>query len=197
MTARSDTDALIQELSTRLIAGATATETLLSWCDEHGLSQGPISIACRPRQVLAAVSEEVRVALAPAARETVHFRQVQLRRGPLPLAMAENWSVPRRLAAGMNDVLQATDVPFGTVVASFRPFRRALVAHVRPRAADPREDLLRLSASDNRSRSDVILEHQAVICSATGTALALVQVRFFSKLVLPFSRRKHLITRIF
>ncbi|WP_133239305.1 hypothetical protein [Microvirga sp. KLBC 81] len=183
MTARSQTDALIQDLSTRLIAGATATETLLAWCDEHGLSQGPISVACRQRHVLAAVPDDVRAALRPAAGETVHFRQVQIMRGPLPLATAENWFVPQRLTAGMNDVLQTTDVPFGTVVAPLRPSRRTLAARAQPPAVDPSEDPSRLSASAHPSQPAIILEHKALICSGTGTALALVKEKFFAELV--------------
>ena len=44
MTGASDTAALVWALNTRLIAGATATDTLLAWCDEHGLSSGPITV---------------------------------------------------------------------------------------------------------------------------------------------------------
>jgi chorismate-pyruvate lyase len=183
MTARSDTDDLIHDLSTRLIAGATATETLLAWCDEHGLSQGPISVKCYQRQVLSAVPDDVSTALAPVAGETVHFRQVQIMRGALPLAGAENWFVPQRLAAGISESLQTTDVPFGTVIAPLRPSRRTLAAHVRPLTIDPSEDPSRLSASVRQSRPAIILEHTAVICSGTGTALALVTERFFSDLV--------------
>ncbi|QRM32822.1 hypothetical protein [Microvirga sp. VF16] len=183
MTARSETEALIQELSTRLIAGATATETLRAWCDEHGLAQGPISVACRQRHVLAAVPDDVKAALGPAASESVHFRQVPMMRGPLPLATAENWFVPQRLAAGMEEVLQTTDLPFGTVIARLRPSRRTLVAHVWPLTADPSEDPSRLSASARHSQPAIILAHTTVILSGTGTALALVTERFFSDLI--------------
>ncbi|WP_165820344.1 hypothetical protein [Microvirga sp. KLBC 81] len=183
MTARSATDALIQDLSTRLIAGATATETLLAWCDEHGLSQGPISVECRQRQVLSAVPDDVRAALAPAADDTVHFRQVRIMRGPLSLARAENWFVPQRLTAHMTEALLTTDVPFGTVVAPLRPSRRTLTACVRPLTADPSEDPPLLGASARQSQPAVILEHKTVLLSGTGTALALVTERFFSNLV--------------
>ena len=47
MTGASDTAALVWALNTRLIAGATATDTLLAWCDEHGLSSGPITVEIR------------------------------------------------------------------------------------------------------------------------------------------------------
>jgi len=195
MTARSQTDALIQELSTRLIAGATATETLVAWCDEHGLSQGPISVECNQRHVLSAMPDNISAALALAAGEIIHFRQVRIVRGPLPLARAENWFVPQRLAAGMKDVLQTTNVPFGIVVAPLRPARRTLVAHVRPLTADPSEDPLRLSGPARQYQPDIILEHTAVICSGTGTALALVKEQFFSDLV-SFAAERPSVSRV-
>ena len=49
MTVPSGTEALIWALSTRLIAGATATQSLLAWCEEHGLSDGPITVDVRQR----------------------------------------------------------------------------------------------------------------------------------------------------
>jgi|UPI0004B41ED7 chorismate-pyruvate lyase len=183
MTTQSTPHALTQELSTRLMAGATATETLLAWCEEHGLSQGPITVEVRQRLTPAVIPDDVRAALGPAAGETVHYRQVRLMRGTLPLATAENWFVPQRLAAGMTEVLQMTDVPFGTVVAPLRPSRRTLVARAQPLTADPSEDPSRLSASARPSQPNIILKHTAVILSGTGTALALVQERFSSELV--------------
>ena len=63
MTGTSDTAALVWALNTRLIAGATATETLLAWCDEHGLSEGPITVEIRQRFAPALVPDEVLPAL--------------------------------------------------------------------------------------------------------------------------------------
>ena len=63
MTGASDTAALVWALNTRLIAGATATETLLAWCEEHGLSEGPITVEIRQRFAPALVPDEVVPAL--------------------------------------------------------------------------------------------------------------------------------------
>ncbi|QRM32305.1 hypothetical protein [Microvirga sp. VF16] len=183
MTANATLHALIQDLNIRLSAGARVTETLLAWCDEHGLSKGPISVECCLRQVLVAVPDEVSAALAPTKHETVHFRQVRIMRGPLPLAMAENWFVPQRLAAGMSDVLQTTRVPFGTVIAPLRPSRRILAAQVRPIRSALCEDWSRHTAAAHPLLSTIILEHEAVICSGTGAVLACVKEKFFSELV--------------
>ena len=122
MTGASDTAALVWALNTRLIAGATATETLLAWCDEHGLSEGPITVEIRQRFAPALVPDEVLPALELDPGETIHYRQVRLMRGSLPLAAAENWFVPQRLTAAMNEALIRTNVPFGRVIAPLQPF---------------------------------------------------------------------------
>jgi hypothetical protein len=183
MTAPSETEALVWALSTRLIAGATATDTLLSWCEEHGLAHGPITVEVGQRFAPAVVPNEVMAALGPAASESVHYRQVQLRRGSLPQAAAENWFVPHRLAAGMDDLLQTTDVPFETVIAPLRPSRCTIAAQVRPLPTARSKDQSRLNASAHRPQPTIILEQEAVILSGTGTVLALVKERFFSDLV--------------
>ena len=126
MTGTSDTAALVWALNTRLIAGATATETLLAWCEEHGLSEGPITVEIRQRFAPALVPDEVVPALELGPGETIHYRQVRLMRGSLPLAAAENWFVPQRLTAAMNEALLRTNVPFGQVIAPLQPLRRTL-----------------------------------------------------------------------
>jgi hypothetical protein len=49
MISHSMPHAFVQDLSTRLMAGTTAPETLLAWCEEQGLSQGPITAEVRQR----------------------------------------------------------------------------------------------------------------------------------------------------
>ena len=134
MTEASDTAALVWALNTRLIAGATATETLLAWCEEHGLSEGPITVEIRQRFAPALVPDAVVPALELDPGETIHYRQVRLMRGSLPLAAAENWFVPQRLTAAMNEALIRTNVPFGRVIAPLQPARRTLAANPQPHA---------------------------------------------------------------
>ena len=113
MTVSPSIEPFIWALNTRLIAGATATETLLAWCEEHGLSEGPITVEIRQRFAPALVPDAVLPALELDPGETIHYRQVRLMRGSLPLAAAENWFVPQRLTAAMNEALLRTNVPFG------------------------------------------------------------------------------------
>ena len=164
MTGASDTAALVWALNTRLIAGATATDTLLAWCDEHGLSEGPITVEIRQRFAPALVPDAVVPALELGPGETIHYRQVRLMRGSLALAAAENWFVPQRLTAAMNEALIETNVPFGRVIAPLQPARRLLAVHPQPHA-------------------EIILHHSAVILSKPGTALAFVKESYFSDLV--------------
>jgi hypothetical protein len=73
MTSHSMTHAFVQDLSTRLMAGATATATLLAWCEEHGLSQGPITTEVRQRFSPSVVPDNVLTALEPAPGTTIHI----------------------------------------------------------------------------------------------------------------------------
>jgi len=164
VTAQSQIPAVIQDLSARLISGATATETLLAWCDEHGLSEGPITVNIRQRFAPAVVPDDVLPPLRLDPCEAISYRQVQLMRGSLPLAAAENWFVPQRLTEGMNEALIRTNAPFGRVVGPLHPFRCTLAAHL-------------------PSHSEIILVHKAVILSNAGTALAFVKESYFSDLV--------------
>ncbi len=183
MTTPSDTEALVWALSTRLIASATATDTLLAWCEEYGLSHGPISVDVRQRFAPSVVPDEVMAALSPVTPEAVHYRQVRLMRESLALAAAENWFVPQRLPADMNEALNQTDVPFGTVIAPLHPVRRTLVANVWPLVDELVEDPAWFSGSARRSRPEIILEHKAMILTGSGTSLALVSEFFFADLV--------------
>ncbi|WP_414476370.1 hypothetical protein [Microvirga sp. M2] len=183
MTAPSGVNLLIRDLSARLIAGATATETLLAWCEEHGLAEGPITVERQQQLVLSAVPYEVRAALGPASNEAVHYRQVRLVRGSVPLAVAENWFLPDRLTANMNEVLNQSTIPFGTVIAPLRPSRRTLIGRPQPLTVDPSEDPERPRGSTGQRSPEIILEHVAVILGGSGTVLALVKEHYLADLI--------------
>ena len=119
----------------------------------------------RQRFAPAVVPDEVLPALELDPGETIHYRQVRLMRGSLPLAAAENWFVPQRLTAAMNEALIRTNVPFGRVIAPLQP----VASHARGEHPQP--------------HAEIILVHSAVILSKAGTALALVKESYFSDLV--------------
>jgi hypothetical protein len=183
MTTHSIPHDIIQDLGTRLTSGATATETLLAWCEEHGLSQGPITAEVRQRFSPTVVPDNVLTTLEPAPGTTIHYRQVQLMRGTLHLATAENWFVPQRLTAAMNDRLQTKHVPFGTVIAPLNPFRRTLAVRSAPFTSGSPITPARLEGSSRDPHPEIILEHTAVILGSSGAALAFVREWFRSDLV--------------
>ncbi len=104
-------------------------------------------------------------------------------RDTLHLATAENWFVPQRLTAAMNDRLQTKDVPFGIVIAPLHPFRRTLLVRSAPFTSGSPVTPAWLGGSRQDPHPEIILEHTAVILSSSGAALAFVREWFRSHLV--------------
>jgi hypothetical protein len=113
----------------------------------------------------------------------MHYRQVQLMRDTLHLATAENWFVPQRLTAAMNDRLQTKDVPLGIVIAPLNPFRRTLLVRPAPFTSGSLATPAWLGGSPQDPHPEIVLEHTAVILSSCGAALAFVTEWFRSDLV--------------
>ncbi|WP_457090407.1 hypothetical protein [Microvirga sp. P5_D2] len=104
-------------------------------------------------------------------------------RDTLHLATAENWFVPQRLTAAMNDRLQTTDIPFGTVIAPLNPFRRTLAVRSAPFTSGSPVTPAWLGGLSDDPHPEIILEHTAVILSSSGAPLAFVREWFRSDLV--------------
>ena len=77
-----------------------------------------------------APTAEQRERLQVSADEPVKYRRVRLTCGSHVLSEAENWYVPARLTAAMNDTLETTDAPFGKVVQPLHFRRRTLSAEL-------------------------------------------------------------------
>lgn len=117
---RSD---LIGILSSRLLAGHSATDILEAWCAERGLSRLPLvarRIGGADRTL--ATGHRERFTLRPG--ESLRYRRVRLSCGPHTLSQADNWYVPARLTPEMNRLLDGTRLPFGRVVHPLSPQRR-------------------------------------------------------------------------
>src|SRR5437879_3295581 len=99
--------ALMQTLSADILASRSATFTLEKWCDDHRLSgaAAPKIVArlVAARQDKPATPEQ-RQRLEVAAAEPIKFRHVQLLCGDRILSEADNWYVPGRLTADMNQL---------------------------------------------------------------------------------------------
>ncbi|MFI4896159.1 MAG: hypothetical protein ACHP9W_07545 [Steroidobacterales bacterium] len=130
--ARLEALALIQTLNAEILSSNSATLTLEHWCREHALADPAVILAHRTEQGSEAASEgvsaAVRADLEVSARQSVHYRRVELTCGEQVLSVAENWYVPARLTAQMNRLLERTQTPFGKVVQPLRPHRETKAA---------------------------------------------------------------------
>lgn len=159
--------ALIETLNATLLAARSATFTLDQWCADHKLSSETKIRAELVRGIEKPVTAEQRQRLKIDEREPVKFRHVELKCGDRTLSEADNWYVPARLTAEMNDKLDTTDTPFGRAVAALKPFRRTFAVDVlwkplddgwerRPPAADHPQQPLTIPSQLFRHRALVI-----------------------------------------
>lgn len=142
-----------------LAAQDSATAALGQWCTARGIAT-PATIRAMPVVGAGrAATADVRARLGVAEDEPLAFRHVRLTCGDVVLSDAQNWYVPARLTAAMNQRLQTTDTPFGTVVAPLG-FRRERGPARRGAAAG--------------CPADTILSHSAVLRLPDGRAISAV-----------------------
>lgn len=149
---------LLQTLNSELLASSSATKTLERWCGDR-------IVAVRMATPVKAPSTEQLQRLGVASAGELRYRHVELRCGARVFSEADNWYVPGRLTPGMNQQLETTDTPFGTVVRPLQPYRRTLRATVlwsRLRPGVPRE----------------VLEHRALLYTADHQPFAEVVERY-------------------
>jgi hypothetical protein len=104
----------------------SATAALGEWCRVHHFADPPTIQVRRVMGPQVPPSTAVREALAVGASEPIAYRDVQLTCGVHVLSVAQNWYVPSRLAPAMNEALETSDRPFGSVVAPIRFTRERL-----------------------------------------------------------------------
>jgi chorismate-pyruvate lyase len=159
--------ALIQTLNANLLSSTSATLTLERWCADHQLAATPVITATRVEGAERPATAEQRTRLGVDQREPVRYRHVQLRCGERVLSEADNWYVPSRLTAHMNDLLDSTDTPFGRAVQPLVPYRRTLEVRMlwsplsdgwerQPRQAA-------VAATGPLTIPDALFEHRAVL----------------------------------
>lgn len=184
-----DAPALVRVLSARLLAASNATAALRDWCEEHRIGAGAIRAVRHRTSAAAPADDGTRDCLCPRTDEPVLHRRVDLARGGLVLARADNWHLPRRLPAAMLRTLEDTDTPFGDVVAPLRPSRRTFFAEfgdTRRRRPGPSELDARQAAEADGFAPDEVLEHKALVLTEDGYPIAVVRERYLSTLV-PFA----------
>ncbi len=122
--------ALLQTLNAELLSHDSATLTLERWCADHRLAEPPRIVARRVRDAPKAIPDDLRALLKVDPTEPVGYRHVQLMCGTHVFSEADNWYVPGRLTADMNQRLETTDEPFGKVVQPLHFQRRTLSAEL-------------------------------------------------------------------
>jgi hypothetical protein len=125
---RTQALAVIETLNANLLASSSATTTLEAWCGDHHMASPARLTAERVRGADKPATAEQRRVLQVGADEPVRYRRVRLACGGHVLSEADNWYVPGRLTAGMNQVLEGSDTPFGRAVAGLHPVRQTLSA---------------------------------------------------------------------
>jgi hypothetical protein len=129
VASRTQALALLETLNADLLSHPSATLTLERWCSDHALAgAGDAKIlARRVKGQDKALPDDGRQTLGIGPDEPVKYRRVQLACGEHVLSEADNWYVPSRLTAEMNQILDSTDQPFGKVVQPLH-FRRQTIS---------------------------------------------------------------------
>jgi hypothetical protein len=108
-------DDALARLKQDLARGPSATEVLSHWCgDLHFADPPQIHAEQAPEKHL--LQAGVRELLKVSLKEPIGYRRVRLTCGGHVLSEADNWYVPSRLTPAMNQTLDTSDTPFGTVV---------------------------------------------------------------------------------
>ncbi|OOG51401.1 hypothetical protein B0E50_00620 [Rhodanobacter sp. C01] len=127
---RTQALAELQTLNADLLSHPSATSTLEHWCGTHHLATEAKIVAHRVQGADKPLPEGARALLDIGPNGPVRYRRVQLACGDVVLSDADNWYVPARLTAAMNQQLDNSDVPFGKVVQPLHFRRQTLSAEL-------------------------------------------------------------------
>lgn len=178
-TVLSRTQALaeLQTLNAELLSHPSATLTLEQWCGAHHLAPDAHVVAHRVHGADKPLPDGARALLGIGADEPVRYRRVALSCGDVVLSDADNWYVPSRLTAAMNQQLDSSDVPFGKVVQPLHFRRQTLSAELLwsplPQGWDAGASLPPASSTP-LAIPDHVLQHRAVLYAADNQPSSLV-----------------------
>jgi chorismate-pyruvate lyase len=196
--ARVEATAVLQTLNAELLSHDSATLTLEHWCGVHRMASPPRIVAQRVPGVDKEPSLQQRRELGVSPTEPVRYRRVRLLCGAAALSEADNWYVPGRLTAAMNELLDSTDAPFGKVVQALHFQRRTLSStllwqplpegwEMRPQAAGRHvgEPPVSGSRANELRVPPQVLQHRAVLTLPDGTPFSEV-VETYTRDILAF-----------
>lgn len=177
LLSRTQALAELQTLNAELLSHPSATLTLEQWCGAHHLSPDAHIVAHRVHGADKPLPDGARTLLGIGPDEPVRYRRVALSCGDVVLSDADNWYVPSRLTAAMNQQLDSSDVPFGKVVQPLHFRRQTLSADLLwsplPQGWDAGASLP--SASNTPlAIPDHVLQHRAVLYTADNQPFSLV-----------------------
>lgn len=182
--ARLELLASMQTLNADLLSHDSATLTLERWCAEHRLAEPARISARRVRDADKPIPDHLRAQLGVAAGEPIAYRHVRLMCGDHVLSEADNWYVPGRLTAAMNETLERSDEPFGKVVKPLGFQRHTLTAELLWSPLPPGWEMQRASAAQAPLRGipPFLLRHAAVLRSAAQVPFSVVVENYTAEL---------------
>lgn len=178
-TPLSRTQALaeLQTLNAQLLSHPSATLTLEQWCAAHHLAPEARVVAHRVHGADKPLPDGARTLLGIGADEPVRYRRVALSCGDVVLSDADNWYVPSRLTAEMNQQLDTSDAPFGKVVQPLHFRRQTLSADLLwsplPEGWDSGTSIPP-SHGESLAIPDHVLQHRAVLYTGSNQPFSLV-----------------------
>ncbi|TBR37312.1 hypothetical protein EYV96_12995 [Dyella terrae] len=180
--------AMLQSLNASLLSHPSATLTLESWCGAHHLADDARVVARRVKGADKPLPPGAREQLGIGEHDEVRYRQVQLVCGNLVLSEADNWYVPSRLSAAMNQELDSTDVPFGKVVQSLHFRRETLSAQLlwQPLPTGWEDQPLPSDVHRSATPLDIpahVLQHRAVLLTPENHPISLVVESYTSNVL--------------
>ena len=182
--ARTQVLALLQTLNADLLSHDSATLTLERWCDTHRMASPARVVAERVHGADQPLPPDLRAQLGAAVGDPVRYRHVRLSCGGHVLSEADNWYLPARLTAAMNQQLDHSDVPFGKVVQPLHFRRRTLSAQLLWSPLPTGWEMYPRSAASTAGRLVMpqrLLQHRAVLVDGDN--------RPFSALVETYTRQ--------
>jgi len=185
--ARVELLALLQTLNADLLSHDSATLTLEHWCADHRMADPARIVARRVHDAARPVPDDLRVLLKAAADEPIGYRHVQLMCGTHVFSEADNWYLPSRLTAAMNQRLDTTDEPFGKVVQPLHFQRRTLSAELLWSPLPQGWEMSSARMPDPADRSAVkipgaVLRHRAILVDAAQAPFSTVVETYTNQL---------------
>jgi chorismate-pyruvate lyase len=185
--ARTQVLALVQTLNADLLSHDSATLTLERWCETHHLADPTRIVARRLHDEAKPIPQDLRARLAIDPSEPIGYRHVQLMCGEHVLSEADNWYVPSRLTAEMNQRLDHSDEPFGNVVRALGFQRRTLTADLLWSPLPSGWEMMQTSPAQEEAMRIpyALLRHQAILITAAQLPFSAV-VETYTNQVLDF-----------